>query len=180
MSNPLLDKFEELYGKSKVETEEETKEEPVDKRAEVLKKAEYDFDEILGNHTPFTPSGIGIGISAATPSAQGALSISGANEVSIFDGSDNIVIPTGTVSNGTLAMNGSYITASNVVSHSQISENTFTIPNNTPEEKLFCKVMKDVADRKGIVSSVSAEIDSVYTGFGGQIRYTIEIVGRYP
>jgi hypothetical protein len=177
MSNPLLDKFDEIYGKSKVETEKETKEEPVDKRAEVLKKAEYDFDEILGNHTPFTPSsigiGTGIGIPADTPSG---LTISNGTEITQGD----YVIPVGNVTNGSLTMNGNWVTASNVVSHSQISENTFTIPNNTPEEKLFCKVMKDVADRKGIVSSIKAEIDPVYTGFGGQITYTIEIVGRYP
>jgi hypothetical protein len=40
--------------------------------------------------------------------------------------------------------------------------------------------MDDVAKGKATLSSISAEVDPTFTGFGGQIRYTIEIVGRYP
>jgi hypothetical protein len=40
--------------------------------------------------------------------------------------------------------------------------------------------MNDVAKGKAVLSSISSEIDKSFTGFGGQIRYTIEVVGNYP
>lgn len=56
----------------------------------------------------------------------------------------------------------------------------FEIPNQTPVEQQFCKVMQNVADGKATVSAISADIDKSFTGFGGQIRYTVEIIGTYP
>ena len=56
----------------------------------------------------------------------------------------------------------------------------FEIPNQTPVEQQFCKVMQNVADGKATVSAISADIDQSFTGFGGQIRYTVEIIGTYP
>jgi hypothetical protein len=40
--------------------------------------------------------------------------------------------------------------------------------------------MDDLAKGKAVLSAISAEVDPAFTGFGGQIKYTIEIVGRYP
>lgn len=56
----------------------------------------------------------------------------------------------------------------------------FEIPNQTSVEQQFCKVMQNVADGKATVSAISADIDQSFTGFGGQIRYTVEIIGTYP
>jgi hypothetical protein len=172
MSNPLLDKFEELYGKSKVETEEETKEEPVDKRSEVLKKAEYDFDEILGSHTPFTTSSIGI--SAVTPPPQGTLSINGGGEITVFDGSNDVVIPTGTVSNGYLHMDGSYVTANTITSH-VVKHKMFAIDPQNEIEEQFCRVLRDVTDKRAIITGLTVNSDG-----GARLTYSIEIQGTYP
>ena len=174
MSNPLLDKFEELYGKPKVETEEETEEEPVDKRSEVLKKAEYDFDEILGNHTPFTPSGIGIGISAVTPPPQGTLSINGGGEITVFDGNKDLVIPTGTVSNGSLHMDGSWVSPNTITSH-VVKHKMFAIDPQNEIEEQFCRVLRDVTDKRAIITGLTVNSDG-----GARLTYSIEIQGTYP
>lgn len=131
--NPLIDKFEELYGE-KPEPKEETVE-------ETTKEPESEF---------------------VIPTAQ--------------------VTPTG------INLTGAYVTPSALISNTTISSYTtlsgykrgFEIPNQTPVEQQFCKVMQNVADGKATVSSISADIDTAFTGFGGQIRYTVEIVGKYP
>jgi hypothetical protein len=60
------------------------------------------------------------------------------------------------------------------------SQKTYTVPNQTSAEQGFNKVLDDLSKGKAVVSSINAEIDQSFTGFGGQIRYTVEIVGRYP
>jgi len=75
-------------------------------------------------------------------------------------------------------MDGSYFKPATITSTA--SPNTFMLPQNTQMDKQLCKVMDDVAKGKAVLSAISAEVDKSFTGFGGQIRYTVEIVGRYP
>jgi hypothetical protein len=174
MSNPLLDKFDEIYGKPKEETEEETKEEPVDKREEVLKKAEYDFDEILGKTTIPKSSQVGITASTFPLPAKGTLSINGGGELTVFDGSNNVVIPTGTVSNGSLHMDGSWVTPNTITSH-VVKQKMFTIDPQNEIEEQFCRVLRDVTDKRAIVTGLTVNYDG-----GGRLIYSIEIHGTYP
>lgn len=60
------------------------------------------------------------------------------------------------------------------------SQKTYTVPNQTSVEQQFNKVLDDISKGKAVVSSINAEMDQSFTGFGGQIRYTIEVVGTYP
>ena len=60
------------------------------------------------------------------------------------------------------------------------SQKTHTVPNQTSAEQGFNKVLDDISKGKAVVSSINAEIDQSFTGFGGQIRYTVEVVGTYP
>ena len=130
--NPLIDKFEELYGE-KPEPKEETVE-------ETTKESE---DEFVIPTAQVTPTGINL--------------------------TGGCIMPGALISNTT----SSYTTLSGY-------KRGFEIPNQTPVEQQFCKVMQNVADGKATVSSISADIDTAFTGFGGQIRYTVEIVGKYP
>jgi hypothetical protein len=174
MSNPLLDKFDEIYGKSKVETEEETKEEPVDKRKEILEEAEEEFDRIIGGNIPFTISNTPIN-SISAP-AKGTLSINGGGELTVFDGSNNVVIPTGTVSNGSLHMDGSWVTPNTITSH-VVKHKMFTMDPQNEMEEQFCRVLRDVTDKRATVASLNIQSDPI---MGGRITYTIEIIGNYP
>lgn len=131
--NPLIDKFEELYGE-KPESKEETVE-------ETTKESE---DEFVIPTAQVTPTGINL--------------------------TGGYIMPGALISNVTTSP---YTTLSGY-------KRGFEIPNQTPVEQQFCKVMQNVADGKAIVSSISADIDTAFTGFGGQIRYTVEIVGKYP
>ena len=79
-----------------------------------------------------------------------------------------------------MIMDGSYISPSTLISSTSHTPNTFSLPQTTEMDKQLCKVMDDVAKRKAVLSSISAEVDRSFTGFGGQIRYTIEVVGTYP
>jgi len=56
----------------------------------------------------------------------------------------------------------------------------FSIPHTTLEDQQFCRVIKDMENDRAKVTSISAEIDSSFNGFGGQIKYTVEITGTYP
>jgi hypothetical protein len=172
MSNPLLDKFDEIYGKSKVETEEETKEEPVDKRKEILEEAEEEFDRIIGSHTPFTTSSIGI--TAVNTPAKGTLSINGGGELTVFDGSNDVVIPTGTVNNGCLHMDGSWVTPNTITSH-VVKHKMFTIDPQNEIEEQFCRVLRDVTDKRATITGLTVNSDG-----GGRLNYSIEIIGTYP
>jgi len=64
--------------------------------------------------------------------------------------------------------------------HSQHIRVAVSVPHQTPVEQQFFKVLEDVSKGRATVSTISAEIDTAFTGFGGQIRYTVEIVGQYP
>ena len=106
------------------------------------------------------------------------------------------VIPTAQVTPTGINLTGDYIDTGSVLNLNAYSTNRMTlssfsptlptykrgfeIPNQTPVEQQFCKVMQNVADGKATVSAISADIDQSFTGFGGQIRYTVEIVGTYP
>jgi hypothetical protein len=169
MTNPLLDTFDEMYG---------------EKKEEVVEDREEELREELSVKMDALHSGA-FSISSANYPMHGQLTFNAAtNELSVHNGLTNQVIPTATVSSGKISMNGDYIKAdaliSNSTSISTVVPNNFCFPNTTQMDQQFCKVMRDVADRKATVSELKAEIDTSFTGFGGQIRYTIEIVGRYP
>ena len=173
MTNPLFDTFEEMYGEKKEEVVEEVVEDKEDELREELKS------KLSALHSGAFTTAI------TNAPMHGQLSFNAAtNELSVYNGLTDQVIPTATVSNGRMSMNGDYIKAdaliSNGTSISSIVPNNFCFPNTTQMDQQFCKVMKEVADRKATVSELKAEIDTSFTGFGGQIRYTIEIVGRYP
>jgi hypothetical protein len=129
MSNPLIDKYEELYGKPKVETTEETTEE--------TPKKEYSLVDTIDTTS---------------------LSVSSLHNLQ------------------TLAIAAP---SNNYISVSQ-TPNNFYFPCTTELEKNFCKVLESVANKKATVSSIRADVDTSFSGFGGQIRYTIEIIGTYP
>ncbi len=133
MNNPLLDKFEELYGEKPEATEEVTEE--------------------------------------------------------IQEEQDQFVIPTAQLTNSGITLNGSYInpnslyvSAGSAITPSMIGtyHKTVSIPYQTSIEQQFHKVMEDVARGKGVITEIKAEIDPTFTGFGGQIRYTVEILAHYP
>lgn len=173
MTNPLFDTFEEMYGEKKEEVVEEVVEDKEDELREVLKS------KLSALHSgAFTTA-----ITNAPMHGQLTFNAS-TNELSVYNGLTDQVIPTATVSNGRMSMNGDYIKAdaliSNGTSISSVVPNNFCFPNTTQMDQQFCKVMKEVADRKATVSELKAEIDTSFTGFGGQIRYSIEIVGTYP
>ena len=109
--------------------------------------------------------------------------------------SNDFVIPTAQVTPNGINLTGDYINASSVLNLNQayvsngITCNTintltytknYAIPHSTPVEQQFCKVMDNVAQGKATIASISADIDQTFTGFGGQIRYTVEIIGKYP
>jgi len=173
MINPLLDTFEEMYGEKKEEVVEEVVEDNEEKLREELRKRK---DAL---HSGAFTAGI------TNVPLHGQLTFNAStNELSVYNGLTDQVIPTATVSNGRMSINGDYIKAdariSNGTSVSSVVPNNFCFPNTTQMDQQFCKVMKEVADRKATVSELKAEIDTSFTGFGGQIRYSIEIVGTYP
>jgi hypothetical protein len=173
MTNPLLDTFDEMYGEKKEEIVEEVVEDKEDELREELKS------KLSALHSGAFTTAI------TNAPIHGQLSFNAAtNELSVYNGLTDQVIPTATVSNGRMSMNGDYIKAdaliSNGTSVSSVVPNNFCFPNTTQMDQQFCKVMKEVADRKATVSELKAEIDTSFTGFGGQIRYSIEIVGTYP
>ena len=148
MTNPLIEKFEEVYGK----------------------KPEKDglIEQISGAEG--SPDVISLGGDTVIPTAQ--------------KNPDGGITLTGTYID-TSVLNTAYI--SNGIGITSVNPNTFTsntknfcLPNQTSVEQQFCKVMDDVAHSRATVASISAEIDQSFTGFGGQIRYTVEIIGRYP
>ena len=148
--NPLIKKFEEVYGKTPEEGG----------MIEHLAGAEG------------SPDVISLGGDTVIPTAQkmpgGGINLTG-------DYIDSSV----------LNLNPAYI--SNGITMSSVNSNTlpcfrksFSIPDSTTVEQQFCKVMQNVADGKATVAAISAEIDKSFTGFGGQIKYTVEIIGTYP
>jgi hypothetical protein len=135
MSNPLLDKFEEVYGE-KPETTEEVTEETTEE---------------------------------------------------VEEEQDQFVIPTAQLTNTGICLTGNYVTPNNLLASTGITSSTIgtyhknvSVPHQTNIEQQFYKVLKDVEAGKGVVSEIKGKIDPTYTGFGGKIRYTIEIEATYP
>ena len=172
MTNPLIEKFEEIYGEKKEEVVEEKK--PPLSIKEMKEK--YASSGLLGGMGDDILSFDGANSIASIPAnTNPGLTINGGQE--IMD-SGAFVIPAATVNNGAITMDGSYFKPATITSTS--TPNTFMLPQNTQMDKHLCKVMDDLTKGKAVLSSISAEVDPAFTGFGGQIKYTIEIVGRYP
>lgn len=170
MSNPLIEKYEEIYGEKKEEVVEEKK---------LPTKEEFRDSILSGLRGGMTDDILTLGGGSDTISlnpydCKPVFTINGGSEITGGD----YVIPTATINNGAMSMDGSYIKPATITSTS--TPNTFLLPQNTQMDRHLCKVMDDVAKGKATLSSISAEVDPTFTGFGGQIRYTIEIVGRYP
>ena len=168
MSNPLLDKYEEIYGEKKEEVVEEKEKRGMDLLKEVVSNAMN-----RGLHGGMADDIITMGTDTISLNPP-VFTINGGQEITGGD----YVIPTATVNNGAMHMDGSYIKPATITSTA--TPNTFLLPQNTQMDKHLCKVMDDLAKGKAVLSSISAEVDQAFTGFGGQIKYTIEIVGRYP
>jgi hypothetical protein len=171
MTNPLIEKFEEIYGEKKEEEVVEEKKPSID-----------DFkDSILSGLT----GGMGADTIRLNPhDCNPSLTINGGQE--IMD-SGMFVIPAATVNNGAISMDGSYFKPDSLISNGKTTSSVNRTPTcfafdapKTQMEKHFLKVLEDVANNKAVLSAISADVDTSFTGFGGQIRYTIEIVGRYP
>jgi len=166
MSNPLLEKYEEIYG---------------EKKEEVVEEKKLEIPEDYGAAKYFSPYENDI-ISLNPPKP--SLTINGGQE--IMD-SGAFVIPAATVNNGAISMDGSYFKPDALISNGKTVSSVNRTPTcfafdapKTQMEKHFLKVLEDVANKKAVLSAISADIDPAFTGFGGQIKYTIEIVGRYP
>ena len=177
MSNPLIDKYEEMYGEKKEDEVVEEKKSPLSIKE---MKERYASSGLLGgmgdDHIIFGGGGSDT-ITLNPAHTKPGLTINGGQE--ILD-SGAFVIPAATVNNGVMNMDGSYISPSTLISSKPPMPNTFMLPQITEMDRQLCKVMDDVAKGKAILSSISAEVDKSFTGFGGQIRYNIEIVGTYP
>ena len=136
--NPLIEKYEEIYGEKK--------------------------EEVVA---PDSPDVISLGGDTVIPTAQrmpgGGINLTGAY-----------------IDTSTLMANSLTMSTCNAINTLTSSQKTYTVPNETSVEQQFNKVLADVSASKATVASISAEIDQSFTGFGGQIRYTVEIVGRYP
>ena len=171
MTNPLLEKFEEIYGEKKEEVVEEKKLEiPADYGA-----SKY-FTPTIGGMADDVIT-MGGGLTSDINTQPSSLSIAGGSEVTNLGG---YVIPTATVSNGTMNMNGDYISADKVINKNRISTCFAFDPPKTETEKHFLKVLEEVANGRAVVSDIRADVDASFTGFGGQIKYSIGIVGKYP
>ena len=142
MTNPLIEKYEEIYGEKKEEVVEEKT--GMARLKEVVAKAQS--SGMMGNDV----------ISLGGNGGAGAISFTN-------PGNDYLSVST--------------CDSFNVLTSSQ---KTYTVPNQTSVEQGFNKVLDDLSRGKAVVSSINAEIDQSFTGFGGQIRYTVEIVGTYP
>jgi hypothetical protein len=176
MTNPLFDTFEEMYGEKKEEVVEEVVEDKEDELREELKS------KLSALHSGAFTTAI------TNAPIHGQLSFNAAtNELSVYNGLTDQVIPTATISNGRMNMNGDYIKADALISNGKTVSSINPAPTcfafdapKTEMEKHFLKVLEDVANGRSVVSEIRADIDPSFTGFGGQIRYTIGIVGKYP
>lgn len=145
--NPLIEKFEEVYGK---------------------KPKEGGLIEQLAGAD--SPDVISLGGDTVIPTAQ-KMPGGGINLTGDYIDSSVLNLNPAYISNGITCVNTNTLSG---------YKRGFEIPNQTSVEQQFCKVMQNVADGKATVSAINAEIDQSFTGFGGQIRYTVEIVGTYP
>lgn len=146
--NPLIEKFEEVYGKKPKEGG----------LIEQIAGAEGQDVISFGNDT-------------VIPTAQklpgGGINLTG----DYIDTSSVLNLNPAYISNGITCVNPNTFTS---------NTKSFCLPNQTSVEQKFNKVLEDVAHSRATVAGISAEIDQSFTGFGGQIRYTVEIIGRYP
>jgi hypothetical protein len=147
--NPLIKKFEEVYGKKPVEGG----------LIEQLAGAEG------------SPDVISLGGDTVIPTAQkmpgGGINLTG----DYIDTASVLNVNPAYISNGITSINPNSLTS---------YTRGISVPHQTPVEQQFFKVLEDVSKGRATVSAISADIDQSFTGFGGQIRYTVEIVGRYP
>ena len=135
--NPLIEKFEEVYGKKPVEGGL--------------------IEQISGVDGQDT-------INLGSP---------------IHGGMGNDVISMGNMLS--IGTQPAYVTGSIIGSNSLTSyTRAVSVPHQTAVEHQFFKVLEDVSKGRATVSAISADIDQTFTGFGGQIRYTVEIIGTYP
>jgi hypothetical protein len=152
--NPLIEKYEEIYGKKEEEA-------PVEESKDTIH---------FGTHLP---GGMGNDVITLGTDCHGLGTIT----------CGDTVIPTAQkMPGGGINLTGDYLSVSSCDSFNVLttSQKTYTLPNQTSAEQGFNKVLNDLSRGKAVVSSINAEIDQSFTGFGGQIRYTVEIVGTYP
>ena len=149
--NPLIEKFEEVYGKKPKEG------------GLVEQIAALD-----------SPDVISLGGDTVIPTAQkmpgGGINLTG----DYIDTSSVLNLNPAYITNGITCVN------SNTFNTLSTYMRTVQVPHQTPVEQQFFKVLEDVSKGKATVAGISSEIDQSFTGFGGQIRYTVEIVGTYP
>ena len=182
MSNPLLDKYEEIYGEKKEEEVVEEKKPSIDEfRDSFLSGLRGGMADDIITMNPHNGITLSPSYTSIAAQPQGQLTFNAAtNELCISNGVDDVVIPTGKVENGKMIINGDYISADKVINKTSVST-CFAFPKPTTEmEKHFLKVLEAVANGKAVISDIRADIDPSFTGFGGQIKYTIGIVGTYP
>jgi len=182
MSNPLLDKYEEIYGEKKEEEIVEEKKPTIDEfRDSFLSGLRGGMADDIITMNPHHGITLSPSYTSIAAQPQGQLTFNAAtNELCISNGVDDVVIPTGKVENGKMIINGDYISADKVINKTSVST-CFAFPKPTTEiEKHFLKVLEDVANGRAVVSEIRADVDASFTGFGGQIRYTIGVVGKYP
>ena len=157
--NPLIEKFEEVYGK---------------------KPKEGGLIDKLADDP---------GMEKLKEVVSRAMSTS-RNDVISFGDNDTVIPTAQKMPGGGINLTGDYIDSSVLnlnqayVGTSIIGGNSYNrsvaVPHNTPVEQQFFKVLEDLGRGKATVAGISAEVDQSFTGFGGQIRYTVEIVGTYP
>ena len=175
MSNPLIDKYEEIYGEKK---EEEVVEEKKEEYTTGRYTTAIGLPGGMGNDHLIFGSGGSDTISLNPAHAKVGLSINGGQEIT---DSGAFVIPAATVTNSGLHMDGSYVSPSTIIgSITTPTKNTYTIPNKCAKDEMFSKVLRDVESGKASVYNISSQVDKSFVGFGGQICYTIEIVSTYP
>jgi len=146
--NPLIEKYEEVYGKKPVEGGL--------------------IEQIAGADA--SPDVISLGGDTVIPTAQ-KMPGGGINLTGDYIDSSVLNLNPAYITNGITSINANTFTS---------NTKSFCLPNQTSVEQQFNKVLDDVAHSRATVAGISAEIDSSFTGFGGQIRYTVEIIGRYP
>lgn len=145
--NPLIEKYEEVYGKKPVEGG----------MIEQLAGAEGQDVISFGGDTV---------ISTAQNMPGGGINLTGD-----YIDSSVLNLNPAYISNGITCVNTNTLTT---------YTRAVSVPHQTPVEQQFFKVLEDVGKGRATVSEIRAEIDPTFTGFGGQIRYTVEIVGTYP
>jgi hypothetical protein len=145
--NPLIEKYEEIYGEKKVVPPVAEEKTGMERLKEVVAKAQS--SGTMGNDV-ITLGGNGgnggMGAITFTNPGNDYLSVSSCDSFNVLTS----------------------------------SKKTYTVSNQTSAEQGFNKVLDDLSKGKAVVSSINAEIDQSFTGFGGQIVYSIEIVGTYP